>query len=52
MAGKLDPSELVSFKELLIANSIYVDALAQFQTTIPNCYLFLTFSTLKLEGLP
>ena len=29
MAEKLDPSELVSFKELLIANSIYVDALAQ-----------------------
>lgn len=29
MAEKLDPSELVSFKELLIANSIQVDALAQ-----------------------
>ncbi len=29
MAEKLDPQELVSFKELLIANSIQVDALAQ-----------------------
>jgi len=30
MAEKLDPKDLVSFKELLIANSIQVDALAQF----------------------
>jgi hypothetical protein len=29
MADKLDPSELVSFKELLMANSIQVDAIAQ-----------------------
>ena len=29
MAQKLDDSELVSFKELLMANSIQVDALAQ-----------------------
>ncbi|MBW2651052.1 MAG: hypothetical protein JRC66_08645, partial [Deltaproteobacteria bacterium] len=29
MAEKLDPKELVSFKELLTANSIQVDALAQ-----------------------
>lgn len=29
MAEKLDPQDLVSFKELLIANSIQVDALAQ-----------------------
>ncbi len=29
MAQKLDESELVSFKELLLANSIQVDALAQ-----------------------
>jgi hypothetical protein len=29
VAQKLDDSELVSFKELLIANSIQVDALAQ-----------------------
>ena len=29
MAEKLDPKELVEFKELLIANSIQVDALAQ-----------------------
>jgi hypothetical protein len=29
MAEKLDPSELVSFKELLVANSIQVDALSQ-----------------------
>ena len=29
MAGKLDEKELVSFKEMLIANSIQVDALAQ-----------------------
>jgi hypothetical protein len=29
MARKLDGEELVSFKELLIANSIQVDALAQ-----------------------
>ncbi len=29
MAEKLDPKELVSFKELLIANSIQVDAIAQ-----------------------
>ena len=29
MAEKLDPKELVSFKELLIANSIEVEALAQ-----------------------
>ena len=29
MAGTLDPQELVSFKELLMANSIQVDALAQ-----------------------
>ena len=29
MAQKLDPKELVSFKELLMANSIQVDALAQ-----------------------
>ena len=29
MAHKLDDSELVSFKELLMANSMQVDALAQ-----------------------
>ena len=29
MAEKLDPSELVSFKELLMANSIQLDAIAQ-----------------------
>ncbi len=29
MAQKLDDSELVSFKELLMANSIQTDALAQ-----------------------
>ena len=29
MAQQLDDSELVSFKELLMANSIQVDALAQ-----------------------
>ena len=29
MAAKLDLKDLVSFKELLIANSIQVDALAQ-----------------------
>jgi hypothetical protein len=29
MAEKLDDKELVSFKEMLIANSIQVDALAQ-----------------------
>ncbi len=29
MAEKLDPNELVDFKELLIANSIQVDALTQ-----------------------
>jgi len=28
MAEKLDPSELVSFKELLMANSLQVDAMA------------------------
>ena len=28
MAEKLDPKELVSFKELLMANSIQVDAVA------------------------
>jgi len=29
MAEELDPEELVSFKELLIANAIQVDALTQ-----------------------
>jgi mannitol/fructose-specific phosphotransferase system IIA component (Ntr-type) len=29
MAKKLDPKELVNFKELLMANSIQVDAIAQ-----------------------
>ena len=29
MAQKLDPSELVDFEELLIANSIQIDAVAQ-----------------------
>ena len=29
MAKKLDPKELVHFKELLMANSIQVDAVAQ-----------------------
>jgi len=29
MAEKLDPKELVSFKELLMANSIHIDAVAQ-----------------------
>ena len=29
MAEKLDPEELVSFKELLITNAIQVDALTQ-----------------------
>ena len=29
MAYKLDPKELVSFKEMLMANSMQVDALAQ-----------------------
>ena len=28
MAEKLDPDELVSFRELLIANSIQIDAIA------------------------
>jgi len=28
MAEKLDPEELVAFKELLMANSIQVDAIA------------------------
>ena len=28
MAEQLDPSELVSFRELLVANSIQVDAMA------------------------
>jgi hypothetical protein len=29
MAEKLDPSEMVSFKELLISNSIHIDAVTQ-----------------------
>jgi hypothetical protein len=29
MAERLDPSELVNFKELLMANSMQVDAIAQ-----------------------
>lgn len=29
MAEKLDPSELVSFKELLVANSIRIDTVIQ-----------------------
>ena len=29
MATKLDPSELVTFKELLLANSIQIDAAVQ-----------------------
>jgi len=29
MAEKLDPKEIVSFKELLTANSIQIDALSQ-----------------------
>ena len=29
MAKKVDPAELVSFKELLMANSIQIDALCQ-----------------------
>ena len=29
MAGKLDPKEIVTFKELLIANSIETEALTQ-----------------------
>jgi hypothetical protein len=29
MAKKLDPADLVSFKELLMANSIQIDALTQ-----------------------
>ena len=29
MAEKLDPSELVNFKELLMTNSMQVDAIAQ-----------------------
>ena len=29
MAEKLDPNELVSFKELIMANSMQVDAMAQ-----------------------
>ena len=29
MAEQLDPSELVGFKELLMANSMQVDAMAQ-----------------------
>lgn len=30
MATKLDPSEIVSFKELLVANSIQIDTAVQF----------------------
>lgn len=30
MAEQLDPNELVNFKELLMANSIQVNAIAQF----------------------
>ena len=33
MAEKLDPSELVSFKELMMANSMQVDAVAQLLIT-------------------
>jgi hypothetical protein len=29
MAEKLDPNELVNFKELLMANSVQVDSIAQ-----------------------
>jgi len=29
MAEKLDPKELVTFKELMMANSIQLDAIAQ-----------------------
>jgi len=29
MAEKLDPDEIVSFKELLISNSIQIDAVTQ-----------------------
>jgi len=29
MAERLDPDEIVSFKELLISNSIQIDAVAQ-----------------------
>jgi len=32
MAEKLDPKELVGFKELLMANSMQVDAIAQLLT--------------------
>jgi hypothetical protein len=34
MAKKLDPSEVVSFKELLLANSIQIDTVAQLMIEI------------------
>ena len=36
MAKKLAPQELVSFKELLLANSIQIDIVIQLQIQEPN----------------
>ena len=36
MAEKLAPQELVSFKELLLANSIQIDTVIQLQIQGPN----------------
>jgi hypothetical protein len=36
MAEKLAPQELVSFKELLLANSIQIEAVTQLQIQAPN----------------
>jgi hypothetical protein len=36
MAEKLSPQELVSFKELLLANSIQIDTVTQLPILAPN----------------
>jgi hypothetical protein len=54
MAEKLDPDELVSFRELLIANSIQIDAMAMLlveKGVITNEEFFAKLKQVQMESI-
>ena len=54
MAEQLDPDELVSFRELLIANSIQIDAMAMLlveKGVITNEEFFAKLKQVRMESI-
>jgi len=54
MAEQLDPDELVSFRELLIANSIQIDAMAMLlveKGVITNEEVFAKLKQVRMESI-